>query len=292
MITPGSACCTAVEEALVHRGSRGAGGLAPAARSAARARAPSRRGRRRTQRRRAAPAAPGRRRRAMATSGSALRVSCSASMSMRISLPASASRPAEEQRVGLAELGADGQHHVGRLQRLAAPAAAAGCCRGCSGWPGGSTPLALMVQRLGAPSRSTSARAAAAASGGAAAEHHERARRARAAAPPPARSRPGRGRAGAGAAAPRVGRSSAGAVITSSGISMCTGRGRALSNTAKARASTAGRSAGAQQRVAEGGDAGAPGRCWSGSSCSRPSPMPSSSRALTLEITSIGIESA
>jgi len=85
--------------------------------------------------------------------------------------------------------------------------------------------------------------------------------------------------------------SSPGAVITSSGSSICTGPGRSLSNTAKARASTEGSSA---ARSTEWLNTETPRTTarWSGSSCSRPSPSPSSWVLLTLEITSIGIESA
>ncbi len=110
-----------------------------------------------------------------------------------------------------------------------------------SGWSAGSRPLALIVRAVGASSAAARARASAAAS----------------TQPPPssssgffalrrraAASRKG-ARAGAGRLATvrgRRARCSAGAVMTSSGSSMCTGRGRSLSNTAKARASTAGSS--------------------------------------------------
>ena len=86
-------------------------------------------------------------------------------------------------------------------------------------------------------------------------------------------------------------RPSAGAVITSSGSSICTGPGRAPSKTAKARAITDGSSAG-RSSLWLNTETPATSADWSGSSWSRPSPRPSSWLLLTLEITSIGTESA
>ena len=72
---------------------------------------------------------------------------------------------------------------------------------------------------------------------------------------------------------------------------MCTGPGRAPLNTAKAWASTSG-SVLASNSVWLNRATPLIICCWLGSSCNRPWPMPSVSRRLTLEITSMGIESA
>jgi hypothetical protein len=69
----------------------------------------------------------------------------------------------------------------------------------------------------------------------------------------------------------------ASAVITSRGISICTGPGRALRNTANALASTLGKSRQSISVWLKRAHWLASAR-WSGSSCSRPSPMPSCSR--------------
>ena len=78
---------------------------------------------------------------------------------------------------------------------------------------------------------------------------------------------------------------------TSSGISMCTGRGRPAWNNAKARASTPGNSA-ADIKVWENAATPATNALWFGNSCNLPRPPPNWLRDCTLEITSIGIESA
>ena len=72
---------------------------------------------------------------------------------------------------------------------------------------------------------------------------------------------------------------------------MCTGRGRDDENTAKAQARISGSCEGARMVWLK---AVTPETrpCCEGSSCSPPWRMPSSPRALTLEITSIGTESA
>ena len=71
---------------------------------------------------------------------------------------------------------------------------------------------------------------------------------------------------------------------------MCTGRGRALANSAKARASTSGSWLGCRT-VWLNAATPATTACCERSSCSRPWPIASCSVRLTLEITSIGIES-
>ena len=53
--------------------------------------------------------------------------------------------------LGLAELGPDGQHDVGRAQLPRCKGGQPCSRRRCNGWPGGSMPLALMVLITGAP---------------------------------------------------------------------------------------------------------------------------------------------
>ena len=78
--------------------------------------------------------------------------------------------------------------------------------------------------------------------------------------------------------------------MTSMGISIWTGRGRALPKIAKARVNTAGSSSGRINVWLNAVTLEVRLRC-EGSSCSRPPPMPNWSTRLTLEITSIGTES-
>ncbi|MNE99339.1 hypothetical protein D3C81_1985220 [compost metagenome] len=72
---------------------------------------------------------------------------------------------------------------------------------------------------------------------------------------------------------------------------MCTGRGRPAWNSAKARAKTPGNSD-ADIRVWENAATPPTSALWFGNSWSLPRPPPSWLRVCTLEITSIGIESA
>ncbi len=82
-----------------------------------------------------------------------------------------------------------------------------------------------------------------------------------------------------------------GAASTSSGTEICTGRGRSLSNTAQARAISSGRSS-PRRATAENAVIGAVMARWSWVSCRQPQPLPRLAVWLTLEITSIGMESA
>ncbi|MNF98094.1 hypothetical protein D3C84_809420 [compost metagenome] len=151
-------------------------------------------------------------------------------------------------------------------------------------------PLALMVRATGASSNSASAVSSAAAS----------------MAPPPARisgrlalasnsvmrdTALGEAPARSMLTGRLLSSSSASSTNTSNGISMCTGRGRPAWNSAKARASTTGNSD-ADIRVWENAATPAHSAPWFGSSCSLPRPPPNWLRDCTLEITSIGIESA
>ncbi len=158
-----------------------------------------------------------------------------------------------------------------------------------SGWPGCRMPLPLIVMNTGASRRSARTRMSSAASW----------------APPPAmingrlapassaaaatiRPASGAGLPGSVQAAGLL--SSTCATITSSGISICTGRGREEENTAKAQARISGSWVGARMVWLK---AVTPETrpCCDGSSCNAPWRMPSCSRASTLEITSIGTES-
>ena len=71
---------------------------------------------------------------------------------------------------------------------------------------------------------------------------------------------------------------------------MCTGRGRALVNTVKARDTRPGTSD-ADRAVALNAVKGAVAASWDVISCRRPRPMPRSAVPFTLESTSMGTES-
>ena len=86
-------------------------------------------------------------------------------------------------------------------------------------------------------------------------------------------------------------RPSADSVMTSVGISIWTGPGRAPAKSAKASASAPGSSSGLAMRRDDSATFSIMPR-WSGSSCRWPKPLPSVAVALTPEITSIGTESA
>ena len=191
--------------------------------------------------------------------------------------------------LGLAEFGADCEHHIGCARARPAAAPCRGCRRARSGWPGGKMPLPLMVMKTGASSRSAMARTSVAAP----------------CAPPPAITR---GRAAPFSSASRLndqvwprrrpsraasrGRawtSSTSAMITSSGISICTGRGRDEENTANAQARISGSCAG-ERMVWLKAVTPATRSAATAVRAAAPCRMPSCSRALTLEITSIGTE--
>ena len=160
-----------------------------------------------------------------------------------------------------------------------------------SGWPGGSRPRPLTDITVGASSFSASARTNGPAS----------------CAPPPSSSTgalalfsqsaafcsaAGEAAGGDGGTTARIGGSlSAAAVMMSSGSSIWTGRGRPPANTAKARATTLGSSAGVITVWLKALTCFTSWR-WSCNSCSQPSPEPIWPSALTAEITSMGIELA
>ena len=75
------------------------------------------------------------------------------------------------------------------------------------------------------------------------------------------------------------------------GTDMCTGRGREEEKMENARATSSGTSSG-ESAVALSAVRGLVTASWSGISCRQPHPLPSVRVAFSLEMTSIGMESA